>query len=70
MQWLEAIRLGIALLSFLKMMREDGSDKEGAVLSLFALLAPKAGINQEEVEVLIPELKSLVGLLRDLRADS
>ena len=70
MQWLEAIRLGIALLSFLKVMRDENGDKESAVLGLFALLAPKAGLKQEEVEVFIPELKSLVALLRDLRADS
>jgi hypothetical protein len=67
MQWIEALRLGIALLTFLKTMRTEDGDKEGAVLGLFGLLAPKAGLKQEEVEVLIPEIKSLVGLLKDLR---
>ena len=68
MQWLEAIRIAVSLLTFLKVMRDENGDKESAVLGLFGLLAPKAGLNQDEVDVLIPELKSLVSLLRDLRA--
>ena len=68
MQYVAYIRLAVMLLSLVKGIRNDAVDNESALLGVLATLVPELG--SDEVRAAIPELKVLIGLIGDLRAQS
>jgi hypothetical protein len=65
MQYVQAIRLAVVLLSLVKGVRTEGVDNESALLGALSILVPELG--SDEVKAALPDLKVLLGLIGDLR---
>jgi hypothetical protein len=69
MKYIEAFRLGIALLGYIAVLRQEGGDKESALLGLGSLIARAAGAKEEEVSILSEEFKKLWAAISALRSN-
>jgi len=70
MQYIAYIRLAVMLLSFIKAIRSEGVDNDSAVVDLLAKIGDGLGIPElksSELLGIVPELKSLFSLVRELR---
>jgi len=60
MGFLEVLRLVSLTLSVVRMFKDGEGDKESALLGLGTVIAKASGAKDEEIEVVIPELKVLI----------
>ena len=69
LKYLEAFRLGVALLGYIAVLRQEGGDKESAFLGIGQLIARAAGAKEDEVSVLSEEFKKLFAAISALRSN-